>query len=144
MKASCRTLMIVALLATAVPAAQLSAQDSTKAAKDSTKVMLMGGVKVGTTSLGPTLVDAKGMTLYTFANDTVPGKSLCNAQCASAWPPLVVAADAQAMGDWTVVTREDGTKQWAYKGKPLYAYRTDAKAGDVTGNGRGRWAAAKP
>jgi predicted lipoprotein with Yx(FWY)xxD motif len=135
MNARCGTLIVAASLAMLTPAV-LSAQDTTK--------MMMGGVKVATTSLGPTLVDAKGMTLYTWGNDSIPGKSLCNAQCASNWPPLVAGADAQAMGDWTIVTRDDGTKQWAYKGKPLYTYRSDAKAGDVTGNGRGRWAAAKP
>jgi predicted lipoprotein with Yx(FWY)xxD motif len=135
MNARCRTLIVAASLAMLTPAV-LSAQDTTK--------MMMGGVKVATTSLGPTLVDAKGMTLYTWGNDSIPGKSLCNAQCAGNWPPLVAGADAQAMGEWTIVTRDDGTKQWAYKGKPLYTYRSDAKAGDVTGNGRGRWAAAKP
>ena len=135
MNARCKTLIVAASLA--ILPAVLSAQDTTK-------MMTMGGVKVQATSLGPTLVDAKGMTLYTWGNDTTPGKSLCNAQCANNWPPLVAGADAQAMGDWTVITRDDGTKQWAYKGRPLYTYRNDAKAGDVTGNGRGRWAAAKP
>ena len=40
--------------------------------------MMMAGVSVKTTSLGPTLVDAKGMTLYTWGNDTIPAKSACN------------------------------------------------------------------
>ena len=33
------------------------------------------------------------------------------------------------------MTRDDGGKQWAYKGKPLYAWSKDAKPGDVTGDG---------
>jgi predicted lipoprotein with Yx(FWY)xxD motif len=37
--------------------------------------------------------------------------------------------------DWSIVTRDDGGKQWAYKGKPLYAWSKDAKPGDVTGDG---------
>ena len=113
-------------------------------APDQTKPMLMAGVTVHTTSLGPTLADAKGMTLYTWGNATIPGKSACNGPCATNWPPLVAAADASPMGDWSIVTRDDGSKQWAYKGKPLYTYRTDTKEGDVTGNGRGKWSAAKP
>ena len=113
-------------------------------AQDPAKPMMMAGVTVKTTTLGPTLVDAKGMTLYTWGNDTIPAKSVCNGPCATNWPPLAAAADATPMGDWTVVTRDDNTKQWAYKSKPLYTYRMDAKEGDVIGNGRGKWAAAKP
>ena len=45
------------------------------------------------------------------------------------------AADAKPSGDWTVVTRKDGGKQWAYKGKPLYTFHKDAKPGDATGDG---------
>jgi len=113
-------------------------------AQDSPKPMMMAGVTVHTTSLGPTLADAKGMTLYTWGNDTIPGKSACNGPCATNWLPLAAAADASPMGDWTIVTRDDGSKQWAYKGKPLYTYKMDTKEGDVVGNGRGKWAAAKP
>ena len=130
--------LIVAVSVALAPFAAASAQGG------SPKQMMMAGVTVKTTSLGPTLVDAKGMTLYTTGNDTIPGKSTCNGPCATNWPPLTAAADAASMGDWTVVTRDDNTKQWAYKGKPLYTYKTDAKEGDVTGDGRGKWAAAKP
>src|SRR5271154_4193037 len=84
------------------------------------------------TSKGKALVDGKGMTLYTFDKDTTAGKSACNGQCAINWPPLPAAAGAAPSGDWTVVPRDDATKQWAYKGKPLYDFHKDAKAGDVT------------
>ncbi|MEP6491694.1 MAG: hypothetical protein ABJF01_03390 [bacterium] len=131
-----RSLIVAASFAALAPLAL--------AAQDAPKPMMMAGVKVQTTSLGPTLVDSKGMTLYTWGNDSIPGKSACTGQCATNWPPLVAAADGAAMGDWSIVARDDGTKQWAYKGKPLYTYRTDAKEGDVSGNGRGKWAAAKP
>lgn len=87
------------------------------------------------------LADAKGMTLYTFAKDTT-GTSNCNDNCAKNWPPLMAAADAKPMGDWTVVTRADGTSQWAYKGMPLYTWVKDMKPGDATGDGVGAWSAA--
>jgi predicted lipoprotein with Yx(FWY)xxD motif len=86
---------------------------------------------------GGMLTDDKGMTLYTFDKDTMPGKSACNGQCLANWPALPVSAGAMAMGDWSVVTRDDGAKQWAYKGKPLYTFAHDAKAGDMTGDGKG-------
>ena len=79
-------------------------------------------------------VDAKGMTLYTFDRDT-PGKSNCNGPCAVNWPPFGAPADAKPTGDWSVITREDGRKQWAYKGKPLYTWAKDQKPGDRSGDG---------
>ena len=89
-------------------------------------------------------VDAKGMTLYTFDKDS-GGKSACNGPCATNWPPLMAGPDARASGDWSVITRDDGSKQWAYKGKPLYAWAKDTKPGDKTGDGLlgGAWHAAK-
>jgi predicted lipoprotein with Yx(FWY)xxD motif len=91
------------------------------------------------------LVDAKGMTLYTYGRDAA-GKSSCNGGCATNWPPLKADAGAMDMGDWTVVTRDDGSKMWAYKTKPLYYYAKDAKAGDMTGDnmGNGNWKVAAP
>jgi predicted lipoprotein with Yx(FWY)xxD motif len=101
--------------------------------------------KVADTSKGKTYVDSKGMSLYTFDKDSA-GKSACNGPCAENWPPLMASADAKSAGDWTVVTRDDGKKMWAYKGKPLYTFKKDTKAGDVNGDGflNGAWHLAKP
>ena len=101
--------------------------------------------KTAQTSKGPALVNAKGLTLYTFAKDSA-GKSACNGPCATNWPILAATADAKASGDWTVVTRDDGSKMWAYKGKPLYTFKNDMAAGDVKGDGllNGVWQIAKP
>jgi len=80
------------------------------------------------------LVNDAGMTLYTFDKDA-GGKSACSGPCAANWPPLVASASATASGDWSIVTRDDGTRQWAYKGKPLYTWSKDQKPGDRTGDG---------
>jgi len=89
------------------------------------------------------LTDPKGMTLYTFDNDTAD-KSACNGPCAKAWPPLTAPKKAAATADWTVVTRDDGSKQWAYKGKPLYRWSKDKKPGEMTGdNFKNVWHAVK-
>jgi predicted lipoprotein with Yx(FWY)xxD motif len=91
------------------------------------------------------LVGANGMTLYTFDRDAVPGKSACNGPCATNWPPLMAASGATASGDWSIVTRDDGTQQWAYKGKPVYFWSKDQKPGDRTGDGfNGVWRLARP
>lgn len=90
------------------------------------------------------LVNSAGMTLYTFDKDA-GGKSACNDQCAKIWPPVTATADAKASGDLSIITRDDGSKQWAYKGKPVYLYAKDAKPGDKTGdNFKDVWHVIKP
>ena len=81
------------------------------------------------------LVAPNGMTLYTFDKDVAnSGKSACNGPCAALWPPMVAGAADQASGSYSVVSRDDGSRQWAYKGKPVYLYKADQKAGDRTGD----------
>jgi predicted lipoprotein with Yx(FWY)xxD motif len=81
------------------------------------------------------LATPSGATLYTFDKDTAnSGKSACNGPCAQAWPPLAAQASDTAGGDWSIVTRDDGARQWAYKGLPLYTFSKDAKPGDTTGD----------
>ena len=93
---------------------------------------------------GKALVDGKGMTLYVFDRDTT-GASNCNGVCATNWPPFKAAADVKGPAPWTVVTRGDGGKQWAYKGKPVYTFSKDAKPGDVKGDGvNAVWHVAAP
>lgn len=80
------------------------------------------------------LVDASGMTVYTFDKDAAnSGKSACSGACASNWH-AVQAGDAPLVAPWSAITREDGTKQLAYKGKPLYTFVKDKKAGDKAGD----------
>nr|WP_233575911.1 hypothetical protein [Noviherbaspirillum saxi] len=79
------------------------------------------------------LVGSNGMTLYTYDKDA-EGKSMCNGQCAENWPPFT-AASGTPSGDFSVITRDDGKKQYAYKGKPLYYWIKDQKPGDKTGDG---------
>lgn len=120
-----RTLSILALSSTLVGAGAAVAAPPTQVAD---------GVLAGT----------NGMTLYTFDKDTA-GKSVCNGPCATNWPPLMATDTDAAAGDYSIVTRDDGKKQWALKGKPLYFWIKDTKAGDKTGDGmQGAWHAAKP
>ena len=95
---------------------------------------------------GGALTNAAGMTLYTFDKDAAgSGKSTCNGPCAANWPPLMAGGDAKPAGDYSVVTRDDGAKQWAYKGRPLYLWVKDAKPGDKTGDGfNSVWHVARP
>lgn len=93
------------------------------------------------------LTDPQGMTLYVFDKDTAGnGKSVCNGPCATNWPPLLAAEKDQARGDWSIVGRDDGRRQWAYKGRPLYTWSKDQKPGDASGDGflNNQWHIARP
>jgi len=81
------------------------------------------------------MADHNNMMLYTFDKDS-GGKSMCNDQCATNWPPMMAPADAKASGKWTTIKRDDGKMQWAYDGKPLYTFKND-KPGEMTGDGKG-------
>ena len=98
------------------------------------------------TTMNGMLVGPNQMTLYTFDRDAAgSGKSVCNGGCATNWPPLMAPPGAQAIGDWSVVTRDDGAKQWAYKGWPLYYWAKDSRPGDASGDGvGGAWRLARP
>ena len=99
------------------------------------------------TVLNGVLVSPNQMTLYVFDKDVVgSGKSVCNDACATNWPPLAAPAGAKPIADWSPITRDDGKKQWAYKGRPLYTWAKDSKPGDATGDGMANnaWHTAKP
>jgi len=122
------TALAVAILGTGVEAAR--AED-------------YGIFKVQETRLGKVLADPNGMTVYTYAKDQ-KGKSLCNGECAAKWPPVTAADDAKPFGDYSIIVRDDGTRQWADEDRPLYTYVKDTKPGDVNGDFvNGVWHAEK-
>ncbi len=107
-------------------------------------------VRVASSTLGTILVDAKGNTLYYFAND-IPGSgaSACTAQCAVVWPvfsagTIQVSSPLNA-ADFGSITRADGTNQTTWKGWPLYYYASDSAPGQVNGeNVQKIWFVVKP
>jgi predicted lipoprotein with Yx(FWY)xxD motif len=89
------------------------------------------------------MADANGKALYTYDMDTMKGMSHCTARCAAAWPPLTAPADAKPIKDWTLIKREDGALQWAYKDKPLYTFARDEAGKAGTGESVPNWKLAK-
>lgn len=85
---------------------------------------------------GTYLTDFQGMTLYVFDKDTT-GVSNCYQGCATVWPAYSSGATAQSQfpANISVITRTDGSKQFAWKGKPLYYYSGDKNPGDTNGDG---------
>jgi predicted lipoprotein with Yx(FWY)xxD motif/plastocyanin len=101
-------------------------------------------------TLGSILVGEDGKTLYVFKKDA-GGKSVCNGDCATAWPPFVledgetVSGGDGVTGTLATISRNDGAKQVTYMGAPLYYFAKDTSAGDVKGQGfNGVWFVATP
>lgn len=101
-------------------------------------------------TLGSFVAGADGRSLYVFTKDS-GGTSACTGDCATNWPPLVVASAAAATagtgvtGALATITRADGTLQLTLGGRPLYYFAADKAAGDVKGQGVGGiWFLAAP
>lgn len=82
--------------------------------------------------------DARGMTLYTYDKDP-PGKATCADDCAKSWLPAPAPKKPQVFGEWSVIARSDGVRQWAYRGKALYTFIKDVDPGSVGGNSPARF-----
>lgn len=100
---------------------------------------------------GQVVSDGGGRTLYQFDGDQ-PGRSTCNDQCAQVWQPFIATGEPQPQDlnvnpflsyEITLIDRQDGAKQVAYRGHPLYFYSGDKAPADVSGVGRqefgGKW-----
>lgn len=117
----------------------------------------IGPASVQSTAFGPVLATPEGQTLYWWPRDeTTPGKSQCTDErfssyrhvtgaevyfprpdsrgsCADKWPPFTAPEGAEPVGDWSLISREDGARQWAYRGKPLHTSIKDGQPGEVNG-----------
>jgi predicted lipoprotein with Yx(FWY)xxD motif len=93
--------------------------------------------------LGQVLVDGQGLTLYLFVPDKQSGSSTCYAECASAWPPLLlpdgvtapVAGPGIKASLLATTHRTDGTVQVTYNKWPLYTWAGDSGPGQASGQG---------
>jgi len=93
--------------------------------------------KVANMELGRMLATARNMSVYAYEKDK-PNQSNCYDACLTDWTPVFAPELSVPLGDWSVIARRDGKKQWAYKGQPLYTYVLDTKnysyfGGDVPG-----------
>ncbi|WP_432652508.1 fasciclin domain-containing protein [Pseudoalteromonas luteoviolacea] len=77
-----------------------------------------------------------GFTLYVFDNDLTFSQSQCNDACATSWPPVIATAEQISnIPGLSLISRQDGSMQAAYLGRPLYMFSGDTEAGQNTGNG---------
>lgn len=120
--------VIATLAALTIVALALTGCSANEDATGAAPVRFEGGVMVSET----------GMTLYTFDKDPVGGgESACTGSCAANWPPLTAGAADQAAQPFSIITRDDGSRQWAYEGNPLYLWINDQMPGDMSGDNVG-------
>ena len=155
MSGSTFTVRLLGAAATLMLAAACGSSTVTPAAGTSpTKATTPGGVLgVATTSLGPVLVDGKGLTVYLLTADS-PGHSSCAAQCLQFWPPVSVPAGSSvpsvqgASAPLAVTKATSGASILTAGGWPLYTFAQDKAPGDVNGQGKksfgGTWYAVSP
>jgi len=109
---------------------QTSNGDADEVAYDSANQRLVGGSN-STNS---------GMTLYVFDSDLGSAGSTCNDSCAESWPPVAVTdSEVNNISGLGLISRDDGSSQAAYKGRPLYFYSGDSAAGDTNGEAVSGW-----
>lgn len=92
-----------------------------------------GKPMVHQTAHGKILTDPEGTPLYTYEYDT-SGVPTCINTCNNTWPPERAAQNATVSGDFGIVQRHDGIRQWTYNGMPLYGFTYDMKGGKAMGN----------
>jgi predicted lipoprotein with Yx(FWY)xxD motif len=127
----------LAILIAGIAVIILAAGGGSAKTTSSSAVPAGSAVALRTTSLGKTLVDANGRTLYLFEGDKRNVSTLSNAGLA-VWPRFVAAgkvkaeAGAQAAKLGTI-TSPGGVRQVTYNGHPLYYFAGDSKPGSTRG-----------
>ena len=138
-----RTLIVAAAMG--LSSGTALAHESGSAPPPARKGPQLAPAQVVTTERGTMFVDHRGMTLYYFDKDDSGARSSCNGKCNERWIPLTAPADARPTGDFTLIARDDGSKMWAYRYRPLYTSQTDKTPGDANGaDATTLWHIARP
>ncbi|HEV7431680.1 MAG TPA: hypothetical protein VGN77_01455 [Steroidobacteraceae bacterium] len=96
------------------------------------------GFQVSTTVVGRLLQTERGFSVYASDADS-SSKSNCDAGCAKTWLPMVAPESVRPHGDWTIIERAPGFRQWVFRGKPLYRYALDGRARSLEGSDVPGW-----
>jgi predicted lipoprotein with Yx(FWY)xxD motif len=130
------SLPIVAVILAAGIAAIVATTGSS--AKKAPTVAANSALAVRQTSLGQTLSDASGRTLYLFEGDK-PNVSTLSAAGRAVWPPFTAAAKPSATGGALAgrigISGAGGAGQVTYNGHPLYYFVGDRNPGQTSGQG---------
>src|SRR5690606_7024008 len=65
---------------------------------------------------GRLLALSNGFSAYAYDKATAT-KSNCTGACLRAWTPVLAGEAATSKGEWTIIERSPGVKQWAFRRK---------------------------
>jgi predicted lipoprotein with Yx(FWY)xxD motif len=88
------------------------------------------GISRHVTPLGIALADTLGRTLYS-------APEACDSSCLRNWQPVQAPWSSKAVGEWSLISRMDGTIQWAFRDQALYTCKRDSKPNIATCEGNG-------
>jgi predicted lipoprotein with Yx(FWY)xxD motif len=97
------------------------------------------GFRVRSTINGRMLLTDKRYSVYASDADE-PNKSNCvTDSCLERWQPILAPESAQPQGEWSIVQRAPGVRQWAFRKKPLYTYVRDTRFQSQEGSDEPGW-----
>lgn len=94
--------------------------------------------KVNVTHAGRMLTLDNNYAVYVFDGDTAK-KFGCTGACLEKFSPVLAPERIRAQGDWSIVERSPGVKQWAYRGRPTYSYNLEGKRPSFEGSDEPGW-----
>lgn len=96
------------------------------------------GFAIKTTSVGRLLTTDRNFSVYAYDKD-LPDTSMCDTECARTWNPVTAPALARARGEWSIIERSPGVRQWVFRQKPLYTYVLDPWSWSLEGSDVPGW-----
>jgi len=100
--------------------------------------MLPPGFAIKPTSIGRMLTTDLNESVYSFAADTARSAA-CTEECLVNWKPVSAPGLAREQGEWTLLERSPGERQWVFRGKPLYTYVLDTDSWSQEGSDIPGW-----
>ena len=93
---------------------------------------------VRTVATGRLLTTDVGFSVYASDGDTL-NKSNCVASCLKEWRPIAAPQTALTRGDWGIIERSPGIKQWTFRGRPLYTRISESRSRSLEGSDVPGW-----
>jgi predicted lipoprotein with Yx(FWY)xxD motif len=95
-------------------------------------------VTVTQLTTGRLIVNHEGYSVYSWDKDG-PNKSNCDSACLQEWDPVLAPETAQPQGEWSVIERSPGMRQWTFREKPIYTHIADTRFRSFLGSDVPGW-----
>lgn len=96
------------------------------------------GFSIRSSFNGRMLATDRSESVYSYEGDTADSSS-CRADCQAKWKPVLAPSLARAQGEWSLLERSPGERQWVFRGKPLYTYILDSGTWSQQGSDEPGW-----